>query len=284
MICRSKVSFSFNVINSCSQDFLNIGEGGLTEFWEINKYFLNYLNAVYSYKEFINSYSPSIKDISNRYYYKQRWYRFVCDYRNRVIHQSTIIKNRNPSTGDIYIDYMEIRSIQEKIIQSLKIKLINETEIEKKDNIKKQLTNATRILTNWDNLIGKDPIMIQGKPYKSMKEIIQNANAEIYDLHNDILSFVFENAVKTALKKLLSWSHKDNEYHYTFIVNKALSVVYEPMYVIEDFYKVMLMSLGKNHCICQKIKNLLSDNHYIYSYYKQKCSLEEFIEKYNRET
>ena len=36
------------IIVSCASDFLNLQGGEEVEFWQINKYFLNYLNAVYS--------------------------------------------------------------------------------------------------------------------------------------------------------------------------------------------------------------------------------------------
>ena len=105
------------IIVSCASDFLNLQGGEEVEFWQINKYFLNYLNAVYSYKEFVNSYDPPLKEITDGYYYKRRWYRFICDYRNRVIHQSTIIKDRSNETGDVFINIDEIIEIQDGIVK-----------------------------------------------------------------------------------------------------------------------------------------------------------------------
>lgn len=51
----------YRIITSCASDFLQLQGGEETEFWQINKCFLNYLNAVYSYKEFVNSYDPPLK-------------------------------------------------------------------------------------------------------------------------------------------------------------------------------------------------------------------------------
>ena len=101
------------IIVSCASDFLHLQGGEEVEFWQINKYFLNYLNAVYSYKEFVNSYDPPLKEITDGYYYKRRWYRFICDYRNRVIHQSTIIKDRSNETGDVFINIDEIMIVRQ---------------------------------------------------------------------------------------------------------------------------------------------------------------------------
>ena len=81
----------FRVIKSCTDDMQDIPCGEDVEFWTINKYLLSYLNAVYSYREFVCSYIPSLKAIHNEFYFGKKWYRFVCDYRNRVIHQSTLI-------------------------------------------------------------------------------------------------------------------------------------------------------------------------------------------------
>lgn len=109
----------FRIVKSCSQDFMDLPNGDDIEFWEINKTLLNYLNSVYSYKEYVNSYDPPLKEITDGYYYNQKWYRFVCDYRNRVIHQSTILRDRSTQTGDVFIDLDDIISIQQGVIDEL---------------------------------------------------------------------------------------------------------------------------------------------------------------------
>lgn len=81
------------IIDSCAKDFLEITIDDFDEFWKINKRLLNFVNAVYGYKEYVNSYEPSLKSITEKYYNMKKWYRFLCDFRNYIIHQSIIIKD-----------------------------------------------------------------------------------------------------------------------------------------------------------------------------------------------
>lgn len=163
------------IIVSCASDFLNLQGGEEVEFWQINKYFLNYLNAVYSYKEFVNSYDPPLKEITDGYYYKRRWYRFICDYRNRVIHQSTIIKDRSNETGDVFINIDEIIEIQEAVIADITAERDGEKDPKKKEKYKKQIENAERFLREIKALLS-DPVLVQrGYHFKSMKSVITDA-------------------------------------------------------------------------------------------------------------
>ena len=56
------------IIDSCAKDFLEITIDDFDEFWKINKRLLNFVNAVYGYKEYVNSYEPSLKSITEKYY------------------------------------------------------------------------------------------------------------------------------------------------------------------------------------------------------------------------
>lgn len=121
----------FQIIKSCAAYLAELPAGEEFPFWQVNKALINYLNAVYSYKEYINSYDPPLKTITDGYYYNRKWYRFVCDYRNRVIHQSTIIKDRSTKSGDVFINLDEIISIQSEIIQELEKKKATLTQKER---------------------------------------------------------------------------------------------------------------------------------------------------------
>ena len=83
----------FRIIEDCAKDFLSIEASKNIQFWKINKFLLNYVNAVYSLKEYVNSYVPLLKKVTERYYQSEDWYRFICDYRNRIIHQTAIFKD-----------------------------------------------------------------------------------------------------------------------------------------------------------------------------------------------
>lgn len=276
------------IIVSCASDFLNLQGGEEVEFWQINKYFLNYLNAVYSYKEFVNSYDPPLKEITDGYYYKRRWYRFICDYRNRVIHQSTIIKDRSNETGDVFINIDEIIEIQEAVIADITVERDREKDPKKKEKYKKQIENAERFLREIKALLSEPVLMQRGYHFKSMKSVITDANFEIQQMNDEILAYSFDKGVRPALERLLSWSYESPEgYQYSFIVNKQYINIpgkediacFEPTYAIEDFYKNMLRSLGKESVICNTILSFLLSHNYIYSY-DEKCCINLFPEKY----
>lgn len=56
------------IINSCGDDLLSITIDDFDEFWKINKQLLNFVNAIYCYKEYVDSYEPSLKLITEKYY------------------------------------------------------------------------------------------------------------------------------------------------------------------------------------------------------------------------
>lgn len=107
-------------------------------------------------------------------------------------------------------------------------------------------------------------------------------------MNDEILAYSFDKGVRPALERLLSWSYESSEgYQYSFIVNKQYInfpgkediACFEPTYAIEDFYKNMLRSLGKESVICKTILNFLLSHNYLYSY-DEKCCINFFPEKY----
>ena len=134
-----------------------------------------------------------------------------------------------------------------------------------------------------------DQVLVQrGYHFKSMKSIITEANIEIQQMNDEILLYSFDKGVRPALERLLSWSYELPEgYQYSFIVNKQYFKIpdkediacFEPTYAIEDFYKNMLRSLGRENVICKAILNFLISHNYPYSY-DEKCCIELFPEKF----
>ncbi len=269
----------FRIVKSCTSDLLNLKGGGDVPFWLINKTLINYLNAVYSYKEYINSYEPPLKKITDGYYYNRKWYRFVCDYRNRVIHQSTIIKDRSTKTGDIYIDLDEMVLAQNEIIAEL---------LSDPNSSESSIKNAKRFLKEIQSLLPEQPVgTYNRKKLQSMKRIAQDADSEITLMNNEILLHAYRNSVLPHLRWLLSVSHKENDrYWYTFIVNedwghlpeKSDVACFEPNYSVELFYQYLLRALGNESPVCKAIKNILEADGYTYVY-EQACSLNEFFER-----
>lgn len=267
----------FQIAKSCSTDFLNLPDGHDIEFWEVNKALINYLNAVYSYKEYVNSYDPPLKEITDGYYYNQKWYRFVCDYRNRVIHQSTILRDRNGRTGDVFIDIDDIISIQQRVLDEL-------IQTQQK---KTQINNARRFLRELQDLRNCSTFTSKGgKQYKSMKEIVSTADTEISSMNEEILLYAFKNGVIPALKWLLAHTHKEGDvFKYTFIVNKQWVnipekepfCVYEPTITIECFLASILCGLGKDNTISKEVIQLLKTEGYSRSC-EFGCSIDEICE------
>ena len=141
----------YTIMESCAEDLISIKIEDVNDFWKVNKALLNYVNAVYSYKEFVNSYDPPLREIKEKYYLHKKWYRFVCDYRNRVIHQSTIIKDYSPGSNEIYIDLDEV--------------------IERQNSLQK--ANSVKFKMVLEDLKGEAKI-IKGRSYLSMKYVTQN--------------------------------------------------------------------------------------------------------------
>ena len=76
----------------------------------------------------------------------------------------------------------------------------------------------------------------------------------------------------------LYFPSKDNKQYINFPGKEDIAC-FEPTYAIEDFYKNMLRSLGKESVICKTILNFLLSHNYLYSY-DEKCCINLFPEKY----
>lgn len=276
----------YRITRSCAADLQELQGGDTVEFWMINKALLNYLNAVYSYKEYVNSYDPPLEEITDGYYYNRKWYRFVCDYRNRVIHQSTIIKDRSTKTGDVFIDLDEIIAVQEEVIADLERQ--KRTSPKGQQKYQRQIGNAQRFMQEIRSFV-PSPTMTtsDGKKFQSMKAIALEADKEIAAMNDEILMYAYSNGVLPALQWFLSHTYKvDGKYKYTFLVNKELLgkpdkepvSCYEPTYSIESFFAYLLKCLGKDSSVCRAILEWLSNEGYNHSY-EMSCSISEFVER-----
>ena len=254
-ISRSKALDKFiylvdmhRIIESCASELVNVSIDEIEEFWKINKCLMNYVNAVYSYKEFVNSYDPPLKKITEHYYHQKKWYRFVCDYRNRVIHQSTIIKDYCPGSKDIFVDLDEVIEIQEGF------QFKNDYQRKNSEKVKGVLEE-----------LKKESKVINGKNYLSMKYVAVCANEEIRLMKDEVLLFAFNKGVKPVLEWLISLIPiVDGNFKYAFIVNKENlpDAVYEPNYVLENFYSRMFKCLGAENPISKEIANLFKQHKY----------------------
>lgn len=238
----------FRIIESCSEDFIETLNLEDTGFWRINKALLNYVNAVFSLREYVKNYKPSIKVINEKYYKKRKWYRFICEFRNRVIHQSIFIKEYNPEINDAWIDINEMIKIQNKV------RIKSERQRDNKEIFNKVLEE-----------LKAESHEFRGKNYLSMRYVIVAANIEINHLKEEILEYAFEKTVKKDMQWFISQMEVVNgEYKYTFIVNSSNlpESVLEPNYTFEGYVKEIVERLGFNNGISREIGKLLEDNNY----------------------
>lgn len=263
---------TYNIIIDCSSDLQAIIPKSQDAFWKVNKCLLNYVNAIYCYHEFVNSYDPPLKTITDKYYKEENgkfWYRFVCDYRNRIIHQSVILRDFDPGNGDVFIDLDELIDEQKMIISD-----INKRE--------KEISNAKRFLRKITTLANTPHRVRDEHRFWSMKLVAKFTDHEIAEMSNEILLHAFRNAIKPIVEWLLSLMHSEGGIpKYTFIVNKdTMGSELEPNYSLELYFKKIVRSLGENNEVCREMHELLISRGYTH-FYDGNCDIDKFIDSCN---
>ncbi|MCI9488750.1 MAG: hypothetical protein HFG97_01810 [Dorea sp.] len=252
------------IIESCAEDLKNIAIDDFDMFWKVNKRLLNYVNAVYGYKEYVNNYDPPLSVITESHYKQRKWYRFICDFRNYIIHQSIIIKDYRPADADIFINIEEIIDILAAYPYP------NGWQRQNAENFSK-----------WLEILKADSVPIKDSHYLSMKYIVKQVNEELSEMKEDVFRYAFDKRIKPALQWLISLMPKENGiYQYTFVVNKENlpNDVWEPNYALEDFVRRIIKYLGSDNQICKELFAMLQHEGYDY-FYDGYCSLNDFVEK-----
>ena len=252
------------IIESCAEDLMNISIEDFDMFWKINKCLLNYVNAVYGYKEYVNSYDPPLSVITEKHYKQKSWYRFLCDFRNYIIHQSIIIKDYRPADADVFINIEQVTELLGAYSYP-------------KD---KQRKNA-EVFSKWLDTLKADSVPIMDNHFLSMKYIVHQVSEELSDMKSEVLQYAFDKGVKPELQWLISLMQKvDGVYQYTFVVNKnnLPDDVWEPNFALEDFVRRMIKYLGADSQSCKELFSMLRGEGYEY-FYDGYCGLNEFIEK-----
>lgn len=250
------------IIDSCGDDLLLATIEDFDEFWKINKLLLNFVNAVYGYKEYVNSYEPSLKSVTEKYYNMKKWYRFLCDFRNYIIHQSIIIKDYRPSDGDIFINIEEVAE------------LLSEYEYPKDW----QRRNAEEFI-KWIEEFKEDSLEIKDDHFLSMKNVTSLVVTEMSHMRDEVLMYAYKTSIKPSLKWLLEKIPKvEGKYQYAFIVDKTNlpESVREPNCALEDFVRRMIKTLGEDSVICKEQFALLHNVGYLF-FYDGNCGIEDFI-------
>lgn len=244
-----------------------------TTFWELNRYLLNYVNSLYCFHEFINSFDTYVRDTTDIFWRRKNgrfWYRFMCEYRDCIVHQSIRIKDYCTSDGDILIGIDPLIEELDSIISDDKQSDYHRNKI---NAFKKKMVESLDQRVSFS--IGED-----GR-YCSMKEIVRRTNREITDMYTAVLPIIFKQAVLPEIEWLLSLIHYDNGVpKYTFIVNKeAYRSELEPNYSLERYFGYMLHMFGRDHEICKSMAGLLASRGYSH-FYDGDCDMAAFIDKW----
>ena len=257
---------AYAIIMDCSSDLKAIKPQSDDPFWKVNKYLLNYVNAVYCYHEFVNNYDPPLKIITDKYYKEEGgnfWYRFVCDYRNRIVHQSVILKDYNPGNGDVFIDLDELIEGQQKIILDI-------------SKNAKEKDNARRFNRKITTLANEPHWVRDERRFFSMKEVALLADGEMTEMSNEILYHAFNKSIYPIFQWLLSLVHLEGgNPKYTFIVNKeAINNELEPNLSLEWGFKMIVRRLGKNNSVYREMRELFISRGYRH-FFSENCDIDE---------
>lgn len=251
-----------NIVNDCTQDFLGLPGGEETNFWQVNKAFIAYLNAVYFYREYAKNYSEPVKSVIAEYLDKRKLFWMIGEFRNHVIHKSIIIMHRSLNAGDIYISREEICSRVEDNISSL----CNSGKNKGRKASEKQFLSELRKLSS--------PVVrtMEDKDYISVKVLVQAAKKELADLIQEVLTQTYHNDLIPVLKWLLSLIYKDNGHYKDTKISRKMPYTsvrdgddfFLPASQLETILYELVHCLGRNNALCQHTYQWLLDEGYAF--------------------
>lgn len=236
----------FRIIQSCADDLLLVNTMD-KEYWKVNKALLNYVNAIYSFKEMANVFFPPIKSITEAYYQRCQWYRFVCDFRNSVIHESVISTDYDKEEAYVILDRL--------------IDIQNRRKVNSHQKI-----NRERQIVYLEAMKEKAKYH-EGLYYYGVKQICQDVSSEIKQMQKEVISYVCKENVIPELEWIFSILYKQNgKIMYSFIIDKekGLQSVCEPNYLLEDFFVKLKELLGEDSEVFGNVKSLFEVNAYAY--------------------
>ena len=216
-------------------------------FWVENKYLLDYVNAVYNLKEFLENYDH-VNDYRSRIYspvnkaYKDinGWFRFICEFRNCLIHHYGLVKDVDMK-GKLWVCYEEfINAEQNQLNHDLSIGKTGIGIYERQDFISHLKTISGLQASNGNHY---DPAYI----------IVEKADVEIGIIMREVYDVLFTTKVQRALNDLLSFVQRDETgYHNTVYVEEDFS--YEPCVDIESYLLYFTVNAGPDSALT---------NHYV---------------------
>ncbi len=180
----------FKALNSSKNEITNLKILNDFNFWNVYEKIVTFVSLVSIYKQAIETYYSDIKEvqeIKEHYYTDCKYFRFLCIYRNLIVHQLQFIRDYDKNTGDLYLD---IDDIQNAILNRH-----NELPKKKKNSDDIKITN---FIKTWSAAkLGKYNVI-------GLKQLIDESYIEILIMTNAIFNHIFEFKVKELFENLLS--------------------------------------------------------------------------------
>lgn len=251
------------IVHCCAQDLCSCGSN--MEFWERNKYLFNFLNAVYCYKEYVRSYSSSVTAINEKYFKEKGWYWIICTFRDYVVHQTIIIRDFKPKTGESLILWERVnKELKESSYSSPKHK--------------KKAEKFCEVLEKHNSVL----VTINGEQYLSINRLVEQFKEEFSEIMEKVNLNAFGEETKPCLKWLVEKMYKKNsQYLYTFYVDKAKGEVFEPNHSFEDYIRTMLQQITKESDVYRELCRFVEDEGYLL-FYDENCSFHNLVHKFIR--
>lgn len=255
------------------QDHSHEGNQKLTvdSFWVGNKFVLDYVNSVYNLKEYLENYdhvndynSPIYAPINTAYSDTNSWFRFICEFRNCLIHHSGLIKDIDMK-GKLWVSIDDfIDAEQEQLNHDISAKKSKRSTDERK-----------RFISRLER-ISESSKASNGKGYQQAHIIAEKADIEIRNIMGSVYEILFNSKIQDSLKDLLSLMHHDESgYHATVFVEDEFS--YEPCTDIESYLLYFAVNAGPDATITKKYADCLVNQGY--SFLKtQNKTVQDFLE------
>lgn len=252
----------YRVVKSSVLQHLSFSMKSMGDYWKSVEKLLNCLNAIYSFKEYIDSeycdrnkrnYDENVENIKEKYYKNYQWYTFACNYRNRIIHQAAFAKDFDPETGDTYIDLDEFREYLNNLLGP---------------NSKKN-KNTQRIINFVDQQMEHSFIKQDGHRCLPTKDVVKRAFNEVQSMFDDICMELFYSKIKNGLQHYVQMMIKTEK---GFADTRILDSAGNDLFILNLEFESLIVNICLNtegdSKINKALYNMLASLNYKPLYYE----------------
>ncbi len=197
---------------------------------------MNYLNTVYTVKEFAGSFprNDEVNSIQNTYYLNDLWYGFTLEYRNCAVHSFALPRSYNPEDGELVLIVDELINKQNELLN-------NERDRDKRNKINGRIAKLESFKHSFTNCF---PI----------SQFIIRSSEHVLEMTTKMLHAEFKNTTKDVLSKLIMLNQTKED--------PTVSII------IENFYYNSKSKLKNGETLFQEIHRLYVEKGYIsFSHY-----------------